>query len=59
MADARIFYSWQSDLTAGVTRSFIERCLEKACALVGKSLSCELTIDQDGRGEGGALRSQM
>lgn len=54
MADASVFYSWQSDLPPNLTRSFIESCLEKACKRVGNELSCELTIDQDGRGEGGS-----
>jgi len=54
MADASVFYSWQSDLPANLTRSFIEKCLEKACKQTGAKLSCDLAIDQDGRGEGGS-----
>lgn len=54
MADAKVFYSWQSDLPSAVTRSFIERSLEKACKEIGKSLAIDLGVDQDARGKEGS-----
>jgi len=54
MADATIFYSWQSDLEHKVTRSFLERALERALRDVSTRLGCRLAVDQDARGETGS-----
>lgn len=51
-----IFYSWQSDLPASVTRNFILDALEKAAKAIGRddTLDIEPQIDRDTAGVPGA-----
>ena len=54
MNDVIVFYSWQSDRPAKVTRNLIERALEKALKTASEKLQVTLILDQDARGESGS-----
>jgi hypothetical protein len=49
-----VFYSWQSDRLAKVTRNFIEKALGNALKKVSDKLHVTLLLDQDARGESGS-----
>jgi hypothetical protein len=51
-----IFFSWQSDLPSGVTRTFIEEALKRAASTVAKedTIDVEPVIDRDTTGVPGS-----
>jgi len=53
-AEIAVFWSWQSDSPADANRSFIEKCLTKACKIVAKDHAIIITVDRDTRGVGGS-----
>ncbi|WP_437906830.1 hypothetical protein WME95_02510 [Sorangium sp. So ce327] len=53
-AEIVVFWSWQSDSPADANRTFIEKCLSKACKSVAKDHAIIITVDRDTRGVGGS-----
>lgn len=54
-----VFYSWQSDVDAGVTRNLIQRCLEAAVREIAADTEIDaavrdLAVDRDTKGVAGA-----
>ena len=60
LAQATIFYSWESDLHAKTTRNLIEGCLNKAIQQLGREdeLDVDPSLDRDTRGVSGSARSR-
>jgi hypothetical protein len=52
MSDFVVFYSWQSDLPGGLTRTFLRSALDKACETVASDPGVEDSprLDQDTQG---------
>lgn len=48
-----VFWSWQSDSPADTNRTFIEKCLSRACKRVAKDHAVIISVDRDTRGVGG------
>jgi len=56
IAQATVFYSWESDLHAKTTRNLIEGCLNKAIQQLGREddLDIDPSLDRDTRGVSGS-----
>ncbi|MBL8821337.1 MAG: hypothetical protein JNJ77_02030 [Planctomycetia bacterium] len=56
LANATVFYSWESDLPAKTTRNLIEGCLNKAIQQLGRDddVDVDPSLDRDTRGVSGS-----